>query len=215
MSKRSLVQSKRERRQVQQRQAAQAERTRRFVIGGVVAVLVLIVLGAVWQSGVLNPAPTPAVQASSGSCSNVQSFPSLGQEHIASGQQHVPYNSNPPSSGPHLDTPQNWGIYTVPQIQEQLVHNLEHGGVVIQYNNLSGPEVQQLTGIVQRDRYHIILAPYPGLPSEAKIALTAWTGVNGNPALQAGKLLYCTGVDENAIQAFINAYRDKGPELVP
>jgi hypothetical protein len=209
------MQSKRERRQSQQQQAERARRTRRLVIGGAVAVLVLAAFGAVWQSGILNPKPMPVAQGSVGSCGNVQSLPSLGQEHIAFGQQHLPYNSNPPATGPHLDNPQNWGIYTVAQIQEQLLHNLEHGGIVIQYNNLSGPEVQQLTGIVQRDRFHIILAPYPGMPSEAKIALTAWTGPNGNPSLQAGKLLYCTGVDENAIRAFINAYRDKGPELVP
>lgn len=209
------MQSKRERRQMEQQRVQQARRTRQFVIIGGAVVLVLAVSAAVWQSGMFSPAPTPVAQASTGSCGNVQSFPSLGQEHIAFGQQHAPYNSNPPTSGPHLDAPQNWGIYTVLQIQEQLLHNLEHGGIVIQYNSLSGPEVQQLTSVVQRDRYHIILAPYPGLPSEAKIALTAWTGPNGNPALQSGKLLYCTGVNENAIRAFINAYRDKGPELVP
>ncbi len=209
------MQSKRERRQMEQLRSQQAQRTRRFVIVGVFAVLILVAIAVVWQSGVLNPAPTPVAQASTGSCGNVQTLPSLGQEHIAFGQPHAPYNSNPPATGPHLDTPQNWSIYTVPQIQEQLLHNLEHGGIVIQYNSLSGPEVQQLTGIVQRDRYHIILAPYPGLPTEAKIALTAWIGPNGNPALQSGKLLYCTGVNENAIRAFINAYRDKGPELVP
>lgn len=210
------MQSKRERRQVEQQRAVETRRTRRRVIIGGAIILVLAVLAAVWQSDVLTPAtPTPVALGSSGACGNVQTFPSLGQEHIAFGQQHAPYNSNPPASGPHLDTPQNWGIYTVPQIQEQLIHNLEHGGVVIQYNNLLGPEVQQLTSIVQNDRYHLILAPYPGLPVEAKIALTAWVGPNGNPALQKGMLLYCTGVDEKAIRAFINAYRDKGPELVP
>ncbi len=210
------MQSKRERRQTEREQAERSRRRRWLVIGGAVVIVILVAVVAVFQSGVLNPpAPPPVAQAATGSCGNVQSFPSLGQEHIAFGQPHAPYNSNPPSSGPHLDTPQNWGIYTVPQIQEQLLHNLEHGGVVIQYNNLSGPEVLQLTSIVQRDRYHLVLAPYPQLPAEAKIALTAWTGPNGNPALQSGKLLYCIGVNENAIRSFINAYRDKGPELVP
>ncbi len=209
------MQPKRERRQTEQKRTDQAQRTRRIVLVVGIAVAVLVAIAVVWQSGLLKPTPTPVPQAATGSCGNVQSFPSLGQEHIAQGQAHPPYNSNPPTSGWHYDTPQNWGIYTTQQVQEQLIHNLEHGGIVIQYNNLNGAEVQQLTSLVQRDRYHLILAPYPGLPAEAKIALTAWTGPNGNPVLQSGKLLYCTGVDDDGIRKFINAYRDKGPELVP
>lgn len=160
-------------------------------------------------SGLATALPTPT-----GTCGSVQSF--LAQEaiHISPGEQHLPYNSNPPSSGPHWAAPQNWGIYTTQQVQEQLVHNLEHGGVIVQYNNLNGAEVQRLVDLVRRDPRHLILAPYPGLPTEAKVALTAW---NAPPAVNqaVGRLLYCTGVDENAMSAFISSYRDKAPELVP
>lgn len=154
--------------------------------------------------------PTP-----SGACEAVLSFPSLGQTHIQPGDAHPPYNSNPPTSGWHWDTPQREGVFTTQQVQEQILHNLEHGFVNIQYKDLNGPEVQRLTDLVRRDQRHVILAPYPGLPAEVKVAMTAWTGPNGDQTRQVGKLQYCKGLDEGAIRSFISTYRDKGPELVP
>ena len=118
--------------------------------------------------------------------------------------RHPDYNSNPPTSGWHWANPQDWGIYTSQQFQEQLVHNLEHGGIVIQYNDLTSADVQRLTSLVSRDSYHMILAPYPGLPAGVRVAYTAWTHLQS-----------CDGIDENAIHAFTNAFRNKGPELVP
>ncbi len=207
--------SRRERKRLEQERAQQAKQQRTvLIVGGSLAAVFILVFVAL-QSGILNSPPPPVAQSATGTCGNVQSFPSLGQEHIQPNEPHVPYNSNPPTSGPHWDTPQNQGIYTTPQVQEQLVHNLEHGFVVIQYKNLSAEEVQRLTELVRRDQHHLLLAPYPGLPGDAKVALTAWSGPNGQPQLQTGRLLTCTGVDENAIRGFINAYRDKGPELVP
>lgn len=44
------------------------------------------------------------------------------------------YNSNPPSSGPHLPTWVKAGIYDSPQSEGELLHSLEHGYVVISYN---------------------------------------------------------------------------------
>ncbi len=180
-----------------------------LLIGGIAVAVVVVVALVVMASGVLNPqGPAPAAQAAqvagTVTCSAVQSFPELSRDHIQRGQPHPDYSSNPPTSGWHWDTPQDWGIYTNQQFQEQLVHNLEHGGIVIQYNGLAPVEVQRLTDLVNRDSYHMILAPYPGLPADVKVAYTAWT-----------HLQTCNGVDENAIHAFINAFRDKGPELVP
>ncbi len=185
----------------------QKERQRRIWLRVGAAVAVVIVLALVALSGVLTPAPTAtSVGGAPGAatCGPVQSFVSQGQTHIAPNQAHPPYNSNPPTSGWHWDSPQNAGIYGSPQVQEQLVHDLEHGFIVIQYNNLTAAETQRLVDLVQRDRYHMLLAPYPGMPAEARVTLSAWT-----------KLQYCTGVDEKAIASFISAFRDKGPERVP
>ena len=84
------------------------------------------------------------------------------------------------------------------------MHNLEHGGIIVQYNALSAGDVERLTNLVKRDAYHMILAPYPGLPADVNVALTAWT-----------HLQTCNGVDESALLKFVNAYRDQGPERVP
>ena len=178
-----------------------------------------ILIAALMVSGVacsgLGSSPGAISATPTGTCDTVQSFASLGQFHIQPGEPHSPYNSNPPTSGWHWDSPQREGIFTTQQVQEQILHNLEHGFVNIQYKDLNGPEVQRLTDLVRRDQHHVILAPYPGLPAEVKVAMTAWTGPNGDPVRQVGKLQYCKGVDENAIRAFISAYRDKGPELIP
>ena len=60
-----------------------------------------------------------------------------GEQHIAEGQKHAAYNSDPASSGPHYNdanAPAPWGVYTQEVPEEVFVHNEEHGGVVITYN---------------------------------------------------------------------------------
>ncbi|MBZ0169706.1 hypothetical protein MELA_01112 [Candidatus Methylomirabilis lanthanidiphila] len=98
--------------------------------------------------------------------------PVLPSPHIAPGLPHPPYNSDPPTSGPHAPGLARWGVYTEPVPKELQVHNLEDGGVVIQYSCQDCADlVKQLTTIAERyDR--VILAPYTGL--DRKIALTAW-----------------------------------------
>ncbi|MBI5029870.1 MAG: DUF3105 domain-containing protein [Chloroflexi bacterium] len=192
----------------QQEARREGERRRKnFIIGTGIVVGVLLVVGiglALANTTLAAPAPTAVTVASQGQCAAVQDFPSQGATHIAPGEAHPPYSSNPPTSGWHWANPQEWGIYTTPQVQEQLVHNLEHGGIIIQYNNLPAADVERLTTLVQHDRIHMILAPYPDLPSGSNVAITAWT-----------HLLLCNGVSEDAIKRFTTAFRDKGPELVP
>ena len=188
-------------------QRANEHRRKNVFIGAGIIVGVLLAIGvalAITNSTLAAPAPTAVAAISQGQCAPVQDFPSQGGTHIAPNETHPAYNSNPPTSGWHWANPQDWGIYTTPQVQEQLVHNLEHGGIVIQYANLPAADVQRLTTLVQHDRIHMILAPYPALPSTSTVAVTAWT-----------HLLLCNGVNEAAITRFTQTFRDKGPELVP
>src|SRR3989344_6063535 len=41
-------------------------------------------------------------------------IPELGRDHIAASAQHDPYNSNPPTSGPHYAQAADWGFYEEP-----------------------------------------------------------------------------------------------------
>ena len=66
-------------------------------------------------------------------------MPDLGNLHILTPEEpHTPYNSEPPTSGPHLPYLAPWGIHTEPISKELQVHNLEDGGVMVQYNCPTG-----------------------------------------------------------------------------
>jgi hypothetical protein len=126
----------------------------------------------------------------------------LGAEHIPTGQK-ATYNSVPPTSGQHWAAPAApapWGIKDTTLPNEVTTHNLEHGGVVIAYNNLSASEIDRLKDIVRQLMAggfpKVILEPYPDL-KDAKVALTAWTWLYKLP-----------NVDQTQIVRFFRAHYD-------
>ena len=124
--------------------------------------------------------------------------PSLGNQHIYPNEVGIrTYNSDPPTSGPHLGSRAEWGVHETPIPKELQIHNLEDAGVVVQYNcDSTTPDcktlVDKLAQIVRRYQY-TVLAPYPGMSH--KIALTAWSRID--------KL---NEFDEKRIVRFIDAY---------
>lgn len=133
--------------------------------------------------------------------------PDLGNEHISTlDTPHPPYNSDPPTSGWHIPFIAKWGLHQKPIPRELQVHNLEDGGVVIQYDCPTPcPDlVKKLERLSERTlkrsepRYrHLLVAPYPGLASAGRraIALTAW-----------GRMDRLEAYDEARITRFIEAY---------
>ena len=120
---------------------------------------------------------------------------SQGNAHIPTPTTpHPPYNSDPPTSGPHLSYVAPWGIHDTPIQKELQVHNLEDGGVAVQYHCDCPELVAKLRAIVQRYPTQVILAPYPGM--DRRIALTAW-----------GRIDKFDELDEARIERFIKAYR--------
>lgn len=107
--------------------------------------------------------------------------PSLGNRHVGPFEVGLTtYNSDPPTSGPHLPSIARWGVHENPIPKELQVHNLEDGGVAVQYNCPQTSQecrtmVEKLAQIVRRYD-HIVLAPYPGMSH--KIALTAWSRID-------------------------------------
>jgi len=107
---------------------------------------------------------------------------SMGNQHIGPGGIGLTvYNSDPPTSGPHLPSTARWGIHENPIPKELQVHNLEDRGVVVQYNcSQTEPDckalIEQLAEIVRRYQELVILAPYPKMSH--KIALTAWSRID-------------------------------------
>ena len=91
-------------------------------------------------------------------------------------EENTDYNSIPATSGLHYGTPWRWGIYDEIIDERFLVHNLEHGGILIYYNcPTECPQlVANLTELVQKfPSKKIVLSPYPNM--ETTMALVAWT----------------------------------------
>ena len=131
-------------------------------------------------------------------------FDDQGRTHIKEGEAHPAYNSNPPTSGWHYDTPADWGVYKEEIPQERLIHNLEHGGIVIQYK----PDFDQAA-----------IAKIEELKTselECKLVIVPNKNLDKNIALTAWRRLYKSDIyDETAIKNFIKKYRNTGPERVP
>jgi hypothetical protein len=122
-------------------------------------------------------------------------MPDQGNVHLRTATDaHEPYNSDPPTSGPHLPYIAPWGVHTRPIQPELQVHNLEDGGVLVQYSCDCPELVAKLRDVVQRYDKQVILAPYPQMKS--RIALTAWTRIET-----------LSDFDEARIRRFIEAYR--------
>lgn len=182
-----------------QRQRVVQGRRIRWLLGIGVAVLVVAAIGAVIAQ---------QVRGQPGRFVQIQ-----GASHINKGESHPPYNSRPPTSGPHWsiagEAPVPWGVYKDPIPDEAQVHNLEHGGVMIQYSCRDCPElVTQLEGLYQRytsanplpmfpGSTKVVVAPYYDMPD--RITLTAW-----------GRIDTFNDYDEQRIIRFLDAFREKG-----
>lgn len=125
----------------------------------------------------------------------------MNRNHISPNQEHAPYNSVPATSGWHYDpplAPTTWGVHDEFVADEIRLHNLEHGGVVVDYNCPDGCDelVQQLGAIVNTSiagGLKVILSPYPDMPT--RIALTAWTFIDAFEEF-----------DEDRVKDFIRAH---------
>jgi len=125
------------------------------------------------------------------------------------------WNTEPPTSGPHYAVPAVWGSFDDPVNPAQLVHNLEHGGIAVQYGrDVPAATVTELEGFVQENARGTVLAPYASLGSQ--VALGAWVTESATkPENGTAYLAKCSRFDETAFSAFFDAYQFQGPERFP
>lgn len=211
------------RRQVQapqQRSTPRAPRDRRTVL----YVLAFAGLGVVLLGGILALVAFSGGDGSSAAINSrfctEDSNPGLAPEHLSSPDGKVTYNSFPPSSGPHYQQPAPWGIYDDPIKQTILVHNLEHGGIVVQYGDVSEDTVRDIQAFYQDDPYGLVVSPYKRLGK--KIALTAWNEPRYQRAGEFedvdpgnGYVLTCSQWDREAAEEFRDERRNKSGERFP
>ena len=191
-----------ERRREEQRRAALR---RNLVTGGVaVAVLALVVGSIALQKRGEGSGGRVGVAAAQAGCGEIEEHEDLGRDHIEPGEQHDVYNSSPPTSGPHYGTPAETGFYSTPLPPEQLVHNLEHGQIVIWYSPDASQEIKdQLEEIVDQERLATVAAPYEGIEGSASFVLTGWTVSQS-----------CARVSQEVIDDFREKYQGQGPEPI-
>ena len=150
-----------------------------------------------------------------------KTFPSQGRQHIEKLPAGFRYNSFPPTSGPHYPpgpkAPVVWNLYETPLDEVALVHNLEHGGVVVQYGSKVPKQiVDKIVAWYSESPLGMVVAPLPPtsqIPAtppanvDAKIFLTAWT-----------HLATCSTFSDEAFTNFRDDYRGPtgdAPEKFP
>jgi hypothetical protein len=167
-------QAAKEARQAERTRQARSRRIQRGAVRGASALIIVGLLGGLsWW--VLRPKPGAYV-------------PSQGNAHIAREAVAFRYASDPPTSGPHFAGTAAWGIHDQPIPKALQVHNLEDGGVLVQYSCSDCEDlVSKLKDIVRRYSDKVILAPYPGM--KTRIALTAWSYIDAFDRFDEGRIL--------------------------
>jgi hypothetical protein len=213
--------TRRERREQQRRQRhrrtgraagpSRAPRVSGMWVGiGILVLGVILIVGA-QQLGVFRAGP-PAIALNDAKyqlqADEVigQKLPDEGNSHVNPGQR-VTYNQSPPTSGSHWNqagvAPAPWGIKDTPFPNEAIVHNLEHGGVVVFYKGLTPDEVDKLKDLVRlltnNGFKKMILEPYPDM-NDARVAISAWDWALKLPAY-----------DDVPVVKFVKAHYD-GPD---
>jgi hypothetical protein len=143
--------------------------------------------------------------ADAAGCELELGLPDEGNTHIPASQT-PKYGTNPPTSGDHDPIPLADGAYLDHPEERYYVHSMEHGRVVVHYDPAL-PESDQLAlkGVFDDDPNGMILIPNEEMPYE--VAATAWRNGLGCDAYSPEAL--------DAIRAFRDEFRGKGPEKIP
>lgn len=157
----------------------------------------------------------PKAGAAAADC-ELLTFRARTRDHLGPTDPTPDYPSDPPTSGRHHPVPAPDGAYSEAPDVERLVHTLEHSRVIVWFErDLPATARASLKAYYDSDDALMVLVPDPtGMDYE--VAATAWTAKPGRDG--TGHLLGCdeyTPEVFTAIEAFKDAYRGKGHELVP
>ena len=201
----------------------------------VLVVVVVLATGGGGSSSINEAAVKKAMTTAGCTYRSVKPFPPKKDPTALKGGYHedVPslstptkglWSTSPPSGGAHYGLWAVWGFYRQPVNPRRVVHNEEHGGVIIWW----GPAVPSAT-VDKLHRFYleqpvgVFGTPIAGLGR--KIALTAWTAdptFKGEPGLAyfkrhygMGHVAVCPRFDQHAFAVFRDAYRGKSPQGFP
>lgn len=181
-------------------------RRNQLIFIGIAVVILLaaaaIGIGFIMTSGGDSSASGPT---QSGACTS-ETFDAQEAGHVEELPGDYEYNSIPATSGLHNPVPAIWNLYDQPVPQITYVHNLEHGGMVVQYGSgVSSEDVASLASWYQQDPRGLIVAPLAEEFEEEdatladQIVVTSWT-----------HMMRCSTFDGDALDDFSDDYR--GPQ---
>ena len=136
-------------------------------------------------------------------------------DHTTTLDEKVDYDTNPPTNGRHYQVPAEDGLYHESPTDEQLVHTLEHGRVIVWVKpSLPEDTRQTIRALFDEDTYQMVVVPRSNMTPA--VAATAW---NRDPDPGGtGRTLSCPRWNDNvvdAIRTFRDEHRSNGPEPVP
>ncbi|HWI63402.1 MAG TPA: DUF3105 domain-containing protein [Symbiobacteriaceae bacterium] len=184
---------------------------------GPIAILVLGAIGLVslFGYGIYKSGSTPAAtmdKEPTAGCTHspvkatiagLESVACKSADHVREGQS-VTYESDPPLAGQHWASWVGPGFYQADQPKEKLVHSLEHGHVVIYYDEskLSALHLDNLKKLAgqYKGQWDGVVA-VPRKDAKHAVILTAWEYA-----------LRLESWDQSRLDAFVDAFRGRGPE---
>ena len=205
------LEQKQARREAEERRAAEQRKAafrRNIVTIGtalVVAVIVIVAIVLQRESGEGPGAPdNVGVAAAQAGCEDIEEFDELEAAHIQVDEEHEPYNSSPPTSGPHYEIASDTGFFEESLEPEQVVHNLEHGQIVIWYSPDAPSEViADIENVVEQEPIATVAHPYADIESPYNFVLTGWTAAQR-----------CEEVSQDVVDDFRREYQGMGPEKI-
>lgn len=197
-------QARREAEERKRQEITRAARRRNLITLGVVGLVgALVVALIVMERGANTVSDDFGVAVDEAGCEDVQTHEPEGREHVDDGTD-VQYGTVPPTSGNHYARWWDPGFQSEQIPEEHLVHNLEHGQIVIWYSPDAPDEVlSSLETYVDAEGLPMLAAPYDQVPEPATFVVTAWA------ASQA-----CEEVSGQVLAEFRERYQGKGPEPV-
>ena len=179
----------------------------------VAAAIALVAVSALLAAGGGGAAADPTAALKKAGCTYQVVTAARAGQHVNNIDAKPSWNTFPPSNGPHYPRPAVWNFYSEPVPLMQAVHNLEHGGIEIEWGSrVPRSQVDKLELFYNASPNAMLAFPLPKLGN--KIALVAWTQKPGETRGQ-GRVAKCTRFDQSAFKAFRDAFRGKGPERFP
>jgi hypothetical protein len=128
------------------------------------------------------------------------------RQHVAQGAD-VAYRNRPPSPGDHYPTPAGYGVFTRDIPLGNLVHALEHGGIVVYYR----PDLCD-QGCQDQLRQAYNSAPRSRQYGVVKMVVAPWQDMDHAVTSAAWRWVDMDQADSERIVAFYRAHVDRGPE---